>query len=282
MPPRKRIKKIPLDNFRSSASSFRQDEEHALKIRFKESDDFTDIFDSLNTKEDELSSGLKELALNDFGEPEIKTYIPSKDDGLSTRQRRFLVKLRQVLINNDPDSEAPNCERFVDDLISFVCECAELDDGLELTLRPSNLYLQISNSSFAAMADREGRRGIELTWLVQEDKHRRSSTYLHGDLQLACALIAAFQQNYNLLEEIYPCKILAIKVIAETVFFCSMKATEDYLEELLDDLPTSEVFMYKYPKNGLSLSVPNEREIILRCLTLLRKEALTVEKRSKK
>ncbi len=43
------------------------------------------------------------------------------------------------------------------------------------------------------LADKEGRRGLELTWIIQEDKHKKSSTYRHGDLQLACAMIAATQ-----------------------------------------------------------------------------------------
>jgi hypothetical protein len=102
-------------------------------------------------------------------------------------------------------------------MVTFLCERANLDDGLDLTMRPCNLHLLLGPEKFAAIADKEGRRGTELTWLLQEDKHRKSSTYKHGDLQLACAMIAASQQNYNMLEEIYPSKILGMKFVANVV-----------------------------------------------------------------
>jgi hypothetical protein len=70
-------------------------------------------------------------------------------------QRKFLVKLKQALINNDPDSQAPNCEGFIDDLMVFLCERACLDDRLELTIRHCNLKLHISDQVFSASADKE-------------------------------------------------------------------------------------------------------------------------------
>ena len=75
--------------------------------------------------------------------------------------------------------------------MSFLC------DKAELTVRPYNLRLRISDQSFSASEDKEGGKGIELAWLIQEDKHRKSTTYKHGDLQPACSMIAAFQQNYT-------------------------------------------------------------------------------------
>ena len=197
-----KTKKITLDDFRSSTSAFRQEEEAALKVKVVATDNPTCIFEKKHITE--TSDKLSKLKLPEYDEAKILSYVPSKDGELEKNQRKFLVKLRQVLVNNDPDSEAPHCERFVDDLLSFICDLAELDDGLELTLRPCNLKLEIEDYTFVAIADREGRRGQELTWIIQEDKHRKSSTYKHGDLQLACAIIAANQQNYNLLERIHP------------------------------------------------------------------------------
>ena len=196
-----------LDDFRSSTSAFRQEEEKALKVKISPTNEPSRIFEPKHI--DGMSDALSQLLLPEYDEGQIKSYVPSKDDGLVTDQRRFLVKLRQVLINNDP-----HCERFVDDMLSFVCDMAELDDGLELTLRPCNLKLWIEEHPFAAIADREGRRGQELTWIIQEDKHKKSSTYKHGDLQIACAMIAANQQNYNLMERIHPKKIVSLKAIA--------------------------------------------------------------------
>jgi hypothetical protein len=267
--------KIPLDDFRSSTSSFRKNEETAINVKIKTTTNINDIFEQKHISD--INNNLIPLLLPEYNEAMIKAYIPSKDDNLSTHQRKFLVKLRQVLINNDPDSEAPQCEKFVDDLLSFICDLAELDDGLELTLRPCNLKLQIDTEIFAAIADREGRRGQELAWIIQEDKHRKSSTYKHGDLQLACAMIAANQQNYNLLGEVYPVQIIGLKAVASNIYFCSMKISETYLEELIVGLPSSSVTMHKYPPDGLSLSNPSQREQILKHLTTIRNTALSID-----
>lgn len=165
-----KTKKITLDDFRSSTFAFRHEEEAALKVKVIATDKPTCIFEKKHITE--TSDQLSKLKLPEYDEAKILSYVPSKEDEL---------------------------EKFVDDLLFFICDLAELDDGLKLTLRPCNLKLEIEDYTFAAIADREGRRGQELTWIIQEDKHRKSSTYKHGDLQLACAMIAANQQNYNLL-----------------------------------------------------------------------------------
>lgn len=275
----KTIKEITPDDFRPSTSSFRQEEEKALKITISSTDNEEDIFNRRYIASDEdINHNLSQLYLENFNKEKIITYVPSKEDELSTNQRRFLGKLKLILINNDPDSEAPNCERFIDDLLSLICDYAELDDGLELTLRPCNLKLKIGDNEYAAIADKEGRRGQELTWILQEDKHRKSSTYKHGDLQLACAMIAATQHNYNLLEQIYPKKIMGLKAIADTMFFCSMEAHQKYIDESYEGLPKkNNVTMYKFPSKGLLLSNPDQRKKFFKFLTSIRKEALSVK-----
>jgi hypothetical protein len=146
-----------------------------------------------STRQISRKSDLEDVIIDGYDSGKIKDYKPSREDGMNTNQRSFLIKLKQILINNDPDSESPNCEKFIDDLMMFLCERANLDDGLELTIHPCNLKLYISDQIFPASADKEGRKGTELAWLIQGDKHRRSTAYKHGDLQLACSMIAAFQ-----------------------------------------------------------------------------------------
>lgn len=268
---------ITIDEFRKSTSSFRKYEEQALKIKINETNNIEEIFDKKNLNLD-IDIPLKNIILPEFNESNIKTYIPNINDGLTTDQRKFLLKLKIVLINNDPDSQASSCERFLDDLMNFICDKAELDDGLELTLRPCNLYLNIGNEYFAAIADKEGRRGLELTCFIQEDKHFKSSTYKHGDIQLSCAMIAGFQQNYNMFNEIYPKKLLGIKVVADTFYFCSMYGNQKYIEELIEGLPNkSEIIMNKFPVNGLKLSDPKQRYEIIRYMALLKYELLCLE-----
>lgn len=267
---------IGVDEFRNSTSLFRSEEEKALGIEIVAVSNITNIFpDALGTNTDILEP-LQELVLGDFDASQTRTYYPNKDDGLTTRQRRFLIKLRLVLINNDPDLGASHCERFLDDLVGFLCEEAGLDDGLNMTLRPCNLQLTIGESTFAALADREGRRGSELAWLLQEDKHRKSSTYKHGDVQLACAMIAATQQNYNMLEEIYPSKIIGIKFVADDVYFCSMIPTQEYIEGLLGGSVSTQNIVQMQRFGPLSLSSPNERVAVLQHLTSLHRWAMSL------
>ena len=55
----------------------------------------------------------------------------------------------------------------------------------------------IGSNSYAAFADREGRRGTEIIWILDEDKHKFDSKYfattkyLRGDIQLIANMIAA-------------------------------------------------------------------------------------------
>jgi hypothetical protein len=262
-----------LDEFRSSASAFREEEETALRISILHTTNITDIFAPEYARD--IHANLAELLLDEYDEGKIKSYVPDKDDGLTSNQRRFLLKLKLVLINNDPDSEAAHCERYVDDMVTFLCERANLDDGLELTMRPCNLYLSVGEDKFAAIADKEGRRGTELTYLIQEDKHRKSSSYKHGDVQMACAMIAATQYNYNLLERVYPPKIVGVKFVADAVYFCSMTPDAEYINELFDGMPESAVaVMHRF--GGLSLATPLERMAVFTHMTSLYHWALSL------
>ena len=210
---------------------------------------------------------MEELLLENFDETKIKSYTPTKEDGLTTNQRRFLLKLKLVLINNDSETS----RRFIDDMVTFLCERANLDDGLDLTIRPCNLHLLLGPEKFAVTADKEGRRGTELTWLLQDNSK-------HNDLQLECAMIAASQQNYNMLEEIYPSKILGMKFVANVVYFCSMIPEQDYIEELIDGIPIeNSTSVHKF--DGLSLTDPDQRKLVFKYMTALYSWAMSLEPR---
>lgn len=272
--PKRKITEV--SDFRSSTSLFRKEEEVGLKLIIKAVSDPKFLFVQKFLKRDILDP-LKELLLEKYSHSEILGYKPKKEDCLSRDQRLFLTKLKLILLNNDPNSEAPNCERYIDDFVSFLFYKATLDNGLELTLRPCHLKLKIKDEFFAAIADKEGRRGSELIWLIQEDKHRRTSTYKHGDVQIFCAIIAAYQKNYYDSETVHPEKIIGIKFIAEKVYFYSVSMSEDYLEELEKGLPTSDITMYKFPENGFDISTCEDRKKIFEHITSLYYWAMSVE-----
>lgn len=263
------------DSFRNSTSLFREKERAALKIQFQDVNTPEMIFNATHINVP-IYDGLQSLELPGFNDGSIFAYEANPNDGLDVVQRKFLTKLRFVLINNHPDSTASRCEEYVRDLAVHLCDCAGLDDGMNLVLLPCNLRLQIGGASFAAIADKEGRRGRELAYVIQEEKHRGTSTYLKGDLQIACAMIAATQHNYNLFETIYPQKMLGIKIIADRVYFCAISPSQAYIDNLLDGLEIHhEVTMFKFPADGFSLSNPQERAAVLQHTSSLRSELLS-------
>lgn len=260
-----------LDKFHSSTSSFREYEEKGMRIMIQPTNDASMVFHTNN--HDDMT--LQHLILESFDQGKTIMYVPSAEDGLTREQRRFLTKLRLVLINNHLNSNVPHCEGFVDDLMMFLCEQAGMDDGLDLTMQTCYLRLSVGDEEFAAIADKEGRRGLELTWLLQEDKHRQSSSYKHGDVQLACAMIAAIQKNYNEFGMICPKIMMGLKCVGDTIYFCSMEPTQAYVEALYNGLPTTdEVVMYRFPERGFTLSIPDERKEGLKYLSMLRREAM--------
>ncbi|KAI8078860.1 uncharacterized protein BX664DRAFT_342901 [Halteromyces radiatus] len=268
-----------IDNFRRSTSVFREYEERCLHINIHRTNDMSLVFKPNN--DGTLLTTLQDLVLDTYDASNILVFVPTREDGLNSTQRRFLNKLKLVLLNNSPEiSEPSDGERFIDDLVSFLCIQANLDEGLELSMRPCLLRLIIGEETFTANTNKEGRRrGRELIWLLQEDKHRNSTTYKHGDLQLACSMIAAIQRNYIHYDTIKPRKLLGMKIAADKFYFYSMEATEEYINELFGGLPQQQqhIVIHRYPENGLSLADPTERKEILKYLSLLYREALSMD-----
>ncbi|KAI8093700.1 uncharacterized protein BX664DRAFT_330344 [Halteromyces radiatus] len=262
-------------DFRQNTSLFREHEETRLRINIQSTNDMSLIFNTNN--DDTPLTNLQELVLETFDESIIINFVASEEDGLTSNQRRFLGKLKRVLRNND-DSNIPNNERYISDLASFLCEQANLDEGLNLKMEPCLLRLAVGEERFTANVDKVGQRGEQLIWLLQVDAHRNSTSYKHGDLQLACAMIAAIELNYILFDRIRPSKLVGMKFMAGTVYFYSMKATEGYINELLGGLPQHEqINIHRFPQHGFSLADPTERKEILKCLSLLYREALSID-----
>lgn len=121
--------------FRNSTSLFREKERAALKIQFQDVNTPDVIFNAAHINVP-IYDGLQSLELPGFNDGSI---LANPNDGLNFVQRKFLTKLRFVLINNHPDSMASRCEEYVRDLAVHLCDCAGLDDGMNLVLLPCNL-----------------------------------------------------------------------------------------------------------------------------------------------
>lgn len=156
---------------------------------------------------------------------------------------------------------------------------------------PCTLRLQVGTQSLAAYAYREGRRGTEIIWVLDEDKHkfdRLSSPpvgewWKKGDIQLIAnmiaaaqanesvlKIIAASQDNESVLNRVYPINIIGIKFNADCLYFYSACITEEYLDDLASEgKPSSALVVKKFPEGReLSLSVPAGNIFVFVCTQL--------------
>lgn len=273
--------------FHSSTSKFNYVEEEALKIEVlpTDKDSFYSIIlqqDVLKYKSDfftdeNVPQYIKDLYLDNIHTDDIKIFNPKKHNDLSETLSSFLIKLRLVLENNARMYDVTREERFIDDMAIELMKIVKYDDGKFFTMRPCSLKLVIDDKSFAAEADREGRRGLRIIWILQENKHIDDTRYSEGDVQLVSCMIAAYQNNFRTTKELCPKTMIGIKIKGEEVYFYSMKMTEQYLTSLSKGIPTEHLKINKYPpKKGLRISDPNNRKEILKFLWIMRENALNI------
>ena len=222
------------------------------------------------------------MFLHNFDRDAIRIYKPQNHKDLPKHAQTFLYKLSTVVNNNYVPIEPVHVEDYIHDLMDNVLREAKFEDGTELILMPCVLKLVVGEEGFAAHADKEGRRGTEIIWVLDEDKHRYDKRWKKGDIQLIANMIAAAQTNRSLLERLYPVKMLGIKFDADRLYFYSACITDEYLNEL-SELPADkrcdvELVVNKFPKSKeLSLSFYEGRKEIFMYLSAFRKYALGLE-----
>lgn len=276
---------INLYEIGNSTSTFGEKAEIFLNIKINEVDSFEEIINhNIDDKNkiiytnDDITSELKELFLDDFDRDNIRIFKPHKNQHLSKSAQLFLYKLSMVVNNNYVAVEPKHVEDYIHDLMENVLRHAKFEDGTELILMPSVLNLNIGEESFAARADKEGRRGTEIIWIIDEDKHRFDKRWKKGDIQLIANMIAAAQTNRVLMRKIYQERIMGIKFDADNVYFYSVYINEEYLNELIaGNKPKKEIIVNKFPKKELSLSKCEDRKKIFLYLCGLKKYAMKIE-----
>lgn len=264
---------IDQHSFHTSTSKFNYVEEEALKIKVVPKDSFYYII----PQDKDVPQFVQKLYLDNISTDDIKIYNPNKHNDLSETLSSFLIKLRLVLENNVRMYDVPREERFIDDMAIELMKIVKYDDGKHFTMRPCSLKLVIGDKSFAAEADREGRRGLNIIWIMQENKHIDDTRYSEGDVQLVSCMIAAYQNNFRITKEVCPDTMMGIKIKGEEMHFYSMKMKEQYLNSLSKGIPTEDLEVTKYPpKKGLRISDPNNRKELLKCLWAMRENALKI------
>lgn len=267
---------ISICNFGNSTSYFTSIEERALRIKIKEKSSINGIVKCANASN--TIPELLDLTLDNFSKAEIMTFNPSEHKEMSSKQKKFIGKLKRVLINNDISSAEPNFEKHIDDFVSFLYDTAGFDNGDDFTMQSCNLVLGMREEMFAAQADKEGRRGTEIIWVLCEDKHRSSRKYKKGETQLVSCMIAAAQWNLSLTGETYPRTMMGIRVVGDRFCFYSADIDMAYLEDLQKGLPRRDMVVNKYPiGEGLSASNIAERTTLMKCISLLKDYSLTIE-----
>ncbi len=299
-PKRKKGSDLTADDLENSTSSFGAKEEEFFKIQISEKESFDSIINHGLTKKDKIKYGysdineeLRDLFLEGFNRDEIRVYKPEMNKQLLKPAQTFLYKLSIVVNNNYSLVEPTHVEDYIHDLMDNVLRGAKFEDGTDLILMPCLLRLYVGENSFAAHADkarglgrgapsfscREGRRGSEIIWVLDEDKHKFDRRYKRGDIQLIANMIAAAQTNLSQLNRAYPARILGIKFDADCLYFYSAYITEEYLRGLeQSEGPDVKLAVNKFPKNReLSLSVYEDRKEIFLYFSAFRKYALGLD-----
>jgi len=216
------------------------------------------------------------LLLEGFSEKEIVTFDPKEHD-IDEDASSFLIKLKLVLENSSQIADVLREERFIDDMMRELLRATKYDDAKHLVMIPCSLKLVVGDRTFSAEADREGRLGLKIIWIMQENKHVDDTRYSKGDVQLVSCMIAACQTNYRRLDELYPEKMMGIKIKGDEIHFYSIQMKEEYLRQLYRGVPKVEIGINKYPpKRGLRLSNPRERGETIHHLWTMRNYALTL------
>ena len=269
---------VDVDDIGNSTSSFGKKAEKLLKIHIEDTNSFNDIVGG-ECGEDDVNQELKDLYLEEFDRDAVRVYKPQQHKNLTKNAQTFLYKLGTVVNNNYVQVEPPRVEEYIHDLMDNVLKEAKFEEGTDLILMPCLLRLYIGEEDFAAYSDKEGRRGTEIVWVLDEDKHKFDKRYKKGDIQLVANMIAAVQTNVSVLEKVYPRRMLGIKFDADCLYFYSVCITQEYLDDLASEgRPNSMLTVKKFPKDReLSLSVPIERKEIFLYLSALRKYALSLK-----
>ena len=264
-----------LGQFKPSTSSFDDVEEKHLNIHIRMSS-FEDVirYHSMPDVKD-LPETMQDLILPGMNGRQMELIDLYERTDLNELQTSFIYRMQQVIENNKSNWAVQREERYIDVLIFELLKACKLSDGREFALEPSRLYLQVKNRRFAALADWQCSRGCRLLWVVHKNKHIATSTYKSGDIQLTACMLAAYQQNYNVLEEYYPDTMLGMKVKGDKLEFFRMLVTPSYMQALETKLPKEELLVLKTP--ALKLSNPDDRLQVLLHLWSIRNEGLQLK-----
>ncbi|CAG8723148.1 17882_t:CDS:2, partial [Racocetra fulgida] len=181
----------PVSSSKDSISSY---EEYALRIKFYEKSSMRDILEA--GVDHNITPELQDYVLTEI--KDIDCFNIRNYPKLNKNQKKFLGKLNHLLLN---ENDKKNFEKYVNDFVLFLCDQASLDDGVDLTMGSCALVLEFNENEFEVDADRKGKRGAEIVWVLCEDKFKGAIKYKNWEVHLVTCMVAAAQWNYSMLDE---------------------------------------------------------------------------------
>jgi hypothetical protein len=193
---------------------------------------------------------------NDFI-TEILEYYKTPTNNLKSIQcSRYIKKIKDISIKNDQKNIY---EPIIDDFVRILFQISGLDDGKILNIESQNrIYLKINTHKIPSIPDIVCKNNRNIIWMVEESKRLNNTTYINGDIQIACHILAAFQYNQNNLKKKYRPKIIyGFKMKGTKCFFYKIKMVNCYMKCLETGIFNKSIKIYKYPKNGIDINPYN-------------------------
>jgi hypothetical protein len=256
-------------NFQSSTSNFNSNDMSMLSITVKEIYQLEDFLSySHIAVEMEERETLYDVARR-VGEYECRRFDLELERVLENNKQKQVFSTREDYYCFNPN------ESYIDSFADTIFRISSIYDAKRFELlRPKN-SLYICNKRYGSSVDRELRvLQTGMVFMIEESKHIGTSSYLKGDLQLACNLIVSHQQNKTtssktsgLLKPLST--VFAIKILAAEVFLYFMNYDEEYLEYLEKGQKKKEITMYKflYNRSSINMAYINHVRFLLNVLS---------------
>lgn len=215
-----------------STSKFRKREKENMKIFIK-----IILWYSFDLKNYEQNNILKNI---------INFYDNTTDSEYESKEAiNFIKKLKKIKNNI--------YETYVDDFIRILLQITNFDNGFFSIESQTKIFLKIGHSKISSIPDIICKTDNNLIVFVEESKHI-SNTYLHGDIQLICNMLSAYQHNYKIIKDkIFEKPIYGLKIKSTICYFYKMTINKDYFNNLKRGKFNNSIVIYKYPEKGIDI-----------------------------
>lgn len=183
---------------------------------------------------------------------EILTYYKTLSTNFSdVHCNRYVSKIKEII---EMSKNKKSYESIVDDFVRILFQISGVDDGKSFFVNSQyKLHLHIGSNVIPSIPDIACKTNKDIIWMVEESKHINTSSYLNGDFQLICHMLAAFQYNYKKRKK-RPKSVYGFKMKNTKCFFYKINIFNKYLFHMKDNDFMTCLVVYKYPKGGIDIN----------------------------